>query len=384
MITVITGPTGSGKTALAVAMMLEYKRGSVWNFGVTDLSEKVPHQTAPPVAEWTERRPHPQDPKLMQPHYTFPPRSLVVIDEAQNVFRPRASGAAVPDVVAAYETHRHEAIHFILLTQHPGLLDANVRKLCKQHIHLFEVPLLGTYKLEYNKIFDPEVKADRELCARSKYKPPRHVFGLYKSAEEHGGEIRKAIPKHYYIFAACVLALSGSGWWFYDRMHSRLSPQTSQAGTGVVQGQSQQGAGQGAARGPKTAAQWVQDQQPRVAGLAYSAPVFDEVIKPTDAPYPAACVVSESQGCRCYSQQATRLDVPKDMCNQIVARGFFVAWKGKDKSDVPGGAASRDGAAGTAGRESWSWKPGPDSQASGDRGGAIGWHEAPSLKDSKG
>jgi len=33
-----------------------------------------------------------------------------------------------------------------------------------------------------------------------------------------------------------------------------------------------------------------------------------------------------SKGCRCYSQQATRLDVPSLLCKQIASTGFFMAW----------------------------------------------------------
>jgi len=63
--------------------------------------------------------------------------------------------------------------------------------------------------------------------------------------------------------------------------------------------------------------------------------VYDEVVKPVEAPYPAACVESVSQGCRCYSQQATRLQVPDALCHGIVGGGFFVSWNQPLKQAVP-------------------------------------------------
>ena len=52
-------------------------------------------------------------------------------------------------------------------------------------------------------------------------------------------------------------------------------------------------------------AEWLVQQEPRVHGLAFRAPAYDEVTKPVVAPYPATCICSSTQ-CRCYSQQGTR------------------------------------------------------------------------------
>jgi hypothetical protein len=64
---------------------------------------------------------------------------------------------------------------------------------------------------------------------------------------------------------------------------------------------------------PLTPREYVESYSPRIDGLAYTAPVYDEVTKPTEAPVPVACIESASKGCRCWSQQATRLDMcPKN------------------------------------------------------------------------
>jgi zona occludens toxin len=72
-------------------------------------------------------------------------------------------------------------------------------------------------------------------------------------------------------------------------------------------------------------AEYLGSHQPRVSGLEYTAPAYDDVTKPVRAPFPAACLANKSR-CGCYSQQGTRLDVPDSICLQIVAGGFFVAW----------------------------------------------------------
>ena len=63
-------------------------------------------------------------------------------------------------------------------------------------------------------------------------------------------------------------------------------------------------------------------------------PAYDEATKPAEAPYPAACVQMKGE-CRCYTQQATRLDVVASLCQQIVAGGFFVAWNRPVVQAVP-------------------------------------------------
>jgi hypothetical protein len=84
----------------------------------------------------------------------------------------------------------------------------------------------------------------------------------------------------------------------------------------------------------KTAAEYIDSFSPRFAGLAYTAPVYDDVTKPVVAPYPAACVMSRTR-CQCYTQQGTRLDVPGQMCKQITEGGFFVAWNQPIAQAVP-------------------------------------------------
>jgi len=80
--------------------------------------------------------------------------------------------------------------------------------------------------------------------------------------------------------------------------------------------------------GPKTeisTADMLASFTPRIPGLPQTAPRYDEVTKPTTAPYPAACVSMGSR-CDCYTQQGTKLQTPADLCKQIVAGGFFQDW----------------------------------------------------------
>ncbi|MDD2943635.1 MAG: zonular occludens toxin domain-containing protein, partial [bacterium] len=110
--------------------------------------------------------------------------ALLVIDECQSYFRPRPAGSQVPDHVAALEVHRHQGLDIWLITQRPGLIDANVRGLCGRHIALRSMAL-GRYKYEWPEVGDIDSKGSRDTAARTRFKLPKHIFNLYKSAEVH-------------------------------------------------------------------------------------------------------------------------------------------------------------------------------------------------------
>ena len=91
---VVTGQPGSGKTAHVVDMLAhdeQFIGRPVFVMGIPDLT--LPVIQAPPVEQWVEYRKSPEDENLELAYFTFPENSLVVIDEAQRVYRPRAVGS---------------------------------------------------------------------------------------------------------------------------------------------------------------------------------------------------------------------------------------------------------------------------------------------------
>ncbi|WP_301103123.1 hypothetical protein [Propionivibrio sp.] len=80
-----------------------------------------------------------------------------------------------------------------------------------------------------------------------------------------------------------------------------------------------------------TPADYVAAYQPRVQCLAYTAPIYDKLTEPDEVPLPTACLSSKNRGCKCYSQQATLLDMLQELCQQIVNNGFFQAFGNKGR-----------------------------------------------------
>lgn len=162
---------------------------------------------------------------------------------------------------------------------------------------------------------------------------PTEVYDWYESATLHTAKTK--IPFRVWVFGVCVLLAPLLVYYAYSKFTGGLSGRDSQisklagkdpavtspAGQVVSRGSSPE-------RKPMTTAEYVASYVPRVQGVPQSAPRYDELTRPTQAPRPAACVHGVRRGtrqsvCMCWSQQATALDVPDSVCKQIAAGGYF-------------------------------------------------------------
>lgn len=306
MITLITGLPGNGKTLYAiywVKQRAEKEGRQVYYSGIKDCA--VPGWIELPQAEdWPQ----------------LPTGCIVLIDEVQRVMRPRMHGSTVPEHVSKLETHRHMGVDLVLITQDPMLLDANARRLVGQHFHV--VRKFGTHSAtihEWNAVKEQAPK-NRDDSIRHEWRYPKEVFSLYKSAELHTHKRR--IPMKVWVLMAIIVGLPVLGYFIYYRIDPRNKAQQQAAPASEM---SRPVVGSGGPGGVLTVAQYTARFEPRVQGLAYTAPAYDEVTKPLQAPYPAACIASASR-CQCYTQQGTRLATTADLCKSIAEGGFFVAW----------------------------------------------------------
>lgn len=331
MIHLITGVPGAGKTLYALwcaKKLCDAENRPLFVMGVEDLI--IAHEQVPAVADWTELAPSEEDPSVMVPHFTFPVGAVILVDECQKVYRPRAASVKVPDCVAAFETHRHEGLDFFLVTQHPLLLDGNVRRLVGRHTHVMRK--FGSHSVnlhEWPQCRDNPDKNRRDSDKRS-WRYPKEVFTWYKSAELHTHKLH--IPAMVWKLLSFVVLLGLCVWGFYgwaDRqMHPHGTPQSAdaKAENSGSQGEPVGGGSGGSAPKRQTVQEYLADQDPRIEGLAYTAPVYDDVTKPVEAPYPATCMVHGPK-CGCWSQQGTKLEMADSLCRNIVKTGIYLAWQ---------------------------------------------------------
>lgn len=333
MITLSTGLPGAGKTLYTIAFvkaLAERESRPVFYSGIKDLA--LPWHEID-AEKWID----------------CPDGAIIVIDECQRLFRPRGNGAAVPPWVSKLETHRHQGIDIFLVTQHPMLIDANVRRLTERHFHVSR--RFGMHRatiLEYQSCKDQPL-AKLADAQRHQWAYPKEVFSYYKSAEVH--TVKRRLPVQLFVLIGVLLMTGAAVWWFI-RSHY-------QDGQVILPGQSAPVKSEPLAASPPgskpagdrplTTAEYVGRHQPRVEGLAYTAPVYDEVVKPVRAPIPTHTVIFGGK-CQAYSQQVTRLDMPESLCRSIHERGFFRAFDEREPNLATREPAGRAAAAVPAAR----------------------------------
>lgn len=332
MLTLITGLPGNGKTLYALAYVkawAERETRTVWYHGIADLT--LPwHKIAT-----TREKVNGRDEDVPR-WWDCPARSIIVIDEAQKAgfgVRPRG---VTPEWAQKLEIHRHLGVDLVFITQDPSLIDSHDRKLCELHFHVMRTFGMQRATIHEFRPVRENVLKSRKGSIEHKWTYPREAFTWYKSAEAHTHKAR--IPLRVWLFFALplvVVALAWIAWRFYLDPHRARPGQPAPGSTSSPTAATPQ-------RTVKTAEEYFAEQQPRVPGLAYTAPVYDQLTQPKQVPYPAACIQSATR-CQCYTQQGTRLQMDSRLCADIATKGFFVAWQDpKNGAPTPAGPIRAD------------------------------------------
>ena len=201
MLGLYTGAPGAGKTLKMLNDHLANADGSrpIYVYGVEGL---VPSDKWFPLED-------PQD------WAKCPHGSLVLIDEAQKVFRPRRPGDPLPSFISDAEEHRHLGIDLVLTTQFPMLIDAHMRRLVSDHQHLVNVwGMKGRSSVyEWDECQDdPKDHRARRLARKFLFTYPKSVYPLYKSAQIHTKKPR--VPKWFKFGIPAILLLLGLAGYF--------------------------------------------------------------------------------------------------------------------------------------------------------------------------
>lgn len=144
-----------------------------------------------------------------------PPESIVVIDEAQRIYRNRSIQSTAPKYVTYLETHRHMGIDLVFITQTPKLIDPGVRALVGRHRHMVCIfGMEASTVHEWSEVRENCAKgAMRKDSQRSKFVFDKTVYPLYRSAEVH--TMKRSIPKAVWLLMAVPLVVVGAVWFMY-------------------------------------------------------------------------------------------------------------------------------------------------------------------------
>jgi len=330
MITLITGVPGSGKTLMAVSDLAK-KVDKEWA-GRKIFIHGIPDLTIP-----TEPIPDGHSIKDMHVWLKWPENhgSVVVIDEAQNIFPPRSAGSKTPEIVEWLHVHRHSGVDIILITQMPGRIDKQVRDLVGAHYHIHKTPL-GVRMRYFWDYCENNPKSGMKNARPEVYKFDKKAFGLYKSAEIHTkvktpkSRVLWVIPLALIVF--CFTAYMGysllSGFGSSEKVASEKSSvsfvpsddlKKSVKDKSVMAGQEI-----GGHIAPNQNKNLTEEMlKPKIVGMVESKPLYDQIRQVKQLEYPVACISGGKSGCSCYSSQGTVIkEIDKKTCNGYVKNGM--------------------------------------------------------------
>lgn len=330
MITLTTGVPGSGKSLYTIAQVkekAEKENRPVYYSGISDL--KLPWIEMEDATKWD----------------ALETGAIIVIDECQRIFRPRASGSQVPEYISGMETHRHKGYDIFLITQHPMLVDQNIRRLVGQHWHV--VRKFGLQLATIHEWGSTHEITQRNLLAavRRQFKYSKEVFGYYKSAELHTHKAK--VPKRVFFMLAAPLLIAGLAWYGYQRIQHVGKIDPAPMVQSSVTGQARETHSGQVVK--QTRAEYLADSQPRIEGIYATAPKYDQITQPVDAPWPSVCLITkyydQEHGkkvdkCGCLDQQGNRYGASDSLCRNIAMNGIFKDWgQPKNNGEVAAGAS---------------------------------------------
>jgi len=320
VLTLVTGVPGAGKTLNVIKEVYERYQAewhgrNVYYFNIAELKVPAWHElTVDQVQRWFE----------------LPKGSVIIVDEAQALFPSRDFKKEVPAHVHSLSTHRHGGFDIYLITQHPMLLDASARRMVGRHIHFDRrFGSKRVIRFTWQRVCDdPLDYHQKQEAVKDAIRLDKRMFELYKSAEIHTHKFR--VPGKVAIAVGFLIAIPIL--MYVGISNLRLPAGAEVAGSAGELGALGGGVSSGGRGGLPAAMSW----EPRVAGIPSTAPIYDALTKPVT--FPRLQCVSWSPGgmsearalvesgrvqCQCYTQQATRVDTPHDLCMAIVKRGYF-------------------------------------------------------------
>ena len=312
MLNLLTATPGSGKTLLLVLMMMQEKERPIYYFNInlTELGKET-------LSNWTELT----EPVDWPEH--VPDGSIVIIDEVQQIFPTRSPRDPVPASVKALETHRHHGWDIYFVTQMPSLLDHHARALVGRHIHLQRnYGMARSTMYDSNALMDIKNYHDLKKANKTLFNFPTKVYPLYKSAEVHTHKRR--LPKKLLLIPALIGLVGIAFYMLYatmfsdDSFSSKIINQEQQ-GFDPLAGGITSGGGMGRRSATITPASF----KPSIIGLPGSAPIYAHLFKAKVAPRPQCLANAKRDRCQCYTQQASLLDIPLDICLAYVDHGYF-------------------------------------------------------------
>ena len=334
MIYLVTGTPGTGKTAFVMDSVLKNRFGLFkdenGNFRpLFSVNLEVIDKTQLPITPVS-----PEDFIAAPLHENFEEGSIIIVDEASEIYPVRAAATKLPPHVEGLNTLRHHGLTLIIITQAPTMIDIFVRNLVGKHWHI-DRKQLGSRFYEWNKCIVSPGKAYFQEAYSEVYKPNPKVFGLYQSATKHI-KFKKSVSWHYKAIPVLIILICLSIYFGLARLNKMGGKEEEQKQQTAVRlpenakGEKQYFADNGN-NPPKPQISLLgtkaEDYQPRLENHEETAPIYDGVRKIADFPVIQGCILTErgknEYSCNCYTQQGSVSPVSASYCVEYLNKRPF-------------------------------------------------------------
>jgi len=241
--------------------------------------------------------------------HTLEPTSIFVCDEAQEYFPVRTKEKA-PEYITAFERHRHSAFDVYLVTQSANFIDVHARRLAGTHVHFYR-PFNSktTSRLEWSKVHNPDDYHDKQSAQKSRVKNDKRFFGVYRSAVGHTHKFK--LPKIVLVLPFALAAVVYSIYVVFNLFSSDEPITETIKSTKAL---------------PIQESAALNGNAPQSNSNPYNSLVYKNLRKPIHYPE-LTCyktvITPTFSNCSCYTQQATKFNIDKNLCLDFVENGFF-------------------------------------------------------------
>lgn len=319
MIYLYTGSNGSGKTLNSIKFIVEELNpdGDRPVYYYSPASKPIGIQEAG-VLDWT-----PLTKDQVFDWWDYPEGSIFLVDEFRTVWPYRTHKEKIPKSVDLLSDHRDRGFDFILTAQKStAQFDPAIQGFIEEHRHLEGVGGSAKSRHFVYQSFCSSPLNPPKLQVVEQHSVPfdKKYFPYYRSASLHTAKNRLPYKKLLLLIPVFLLIpiLLYTAFAVISPDKAKASPgHDSPSAFGSDIPISSYG-------GLEPEEDFFYLYKPRIKDFPHTAPIYDEIMQPQQAPKLAACILFiKSDSCKCHTQQATPLDVSDEVCRSVVKNGWF-------------------------------------------------------------
>lgn len=205
-------------------------------------------------------------------------------------------------------------------------MDVFVRRLIGRHLHVTrKMGFSGAIVRSFDRVADDPTDYHMVKNSTSElWKYPKDLFKLYKSATLH--VVKPRLPKKVIIFSTIALAGLLFAAYVLITYAGKVQDGTIVPGVEVAEQKVTELKEDTSAKTDlsfTTVEEYIELITPLSPIAPWTAPIYEEVRTVQQVPGKLACIDSANKGCRCFTDQMTRVHLERRVCMALIEEGIY-------------------------------------------------------------